>query len=1021
MRPLTLTMSAFGPYADQQVLDFRQLGQRNFFLIYGPTGAGKTSILDAICYALYGETSGAERGDIRKIRSDAAAPDSVTRVVLDFALGDARYRVERSPEQQQARKRGAGMTTMRPKATLWCRTGVDNDSAEGMVLATQESKVTAEVERLLGFRSEQFRQVVLLPQGQFRRLLLAGSNDREKILEVLFQTETYRRIELALKEAAKEIESTVQDLRQRQQLILEQAEVASGEDLDVHRLRLTDDLMARETHMATLRQQDVALHTAIEEARDTVRRLKECQEAAAALETLVARQDTVEAMQHRLDRARQAMPLCDVATGVQQREAELAEAEHHVAAVEQELTQIRQVAEQARVEFGTAQQCEPEREATRQSLVHLLAMRGHIEELGVAQRKLAAAQEEVVQWTATRDTASQRLIACQQCWEEFQRDTDTLRTVVAEIIVRQLVVEQSERNATQAQRLYELRQMYEQARTTYESVQHQLATVIDELAQARQRRDALQEAWRTGQAALLAQRLVPGMPCPVCGSHDHPAPMRTDTTPPNETALKKAETQAHELEKQYGTVQTDVVRYYAEVLQQEADILALEEQLGELQHTDPATLTSQVHEAQMQLAAAQAAQTRLETLDLQAAILQQEATQATAERERVAAALQEALVRQAQHEGLVRARAEQVPEDLCDLTALATAVAQTQGRLQALTQALEQARTRIEQAERELAGKVSTFHGAQGMAHSTRQRAAEAWELFTRRLYEAGFVDTADFQGARLDAPTIAQLESEIRGYYGNLQAARTRLQQAQEAAQDLTRPDLEAMEHHLHGVRTALEQCSRERGVLAERRERVIGWLTELHRTTSEIAQQETRYAIVGRIAAVAEGHNASRMTFQRFVLAALLDEVLIAASQRLRLMSRHRFDLQRANDPLDRRTAGGLDLVVHDAYTDTTRPVNTLSGGESFLASLSLALGLSDIVQAYAGGVTLQTLFIDEGFGSLDPEALDLALRALIDLQGGGRLVGIISHVPELKERIEARLEVIPARHGSMARLLL
>jgi exonuclease SbcC len=161
--------------------------------------------------------------------------------------------------------------------------------------------------------------------------------------------------------------------------------------------------------------------------------------------------------------------------------------------------------------------------------------------------------------------------------------------------------------------------------------------------------------------------------------------------------------------------------------------------------------------------------------------------------------------------------------------------------------------------------------------------------------------------------------------------------------------------------------------------------------------------------------------MTFQRFVLAALLDEVLIAASQRLRLMSRGRFDLQRAREHIDRRTAGGLDLVVYDAYTGTTRPVNTLSGGESFLASLSLALGLSDVVQAYSGGVTLQTLFVDEGFGSLDPEALDLAFRALVDLQGGGRLVGIISHVPELKERIEARLEVIPGRGGSMVRFLL
>jgi exonuclease SbcC len=1021
MRPLTLTVSAFGPYADEQVLDFRQLSQRNFFLICGPTGAGKTSILDAICYALYGETSGAERGDARKIRSDAAAPHITTRVVFDFALGDACYRVERSPEQQQARSRGTGTRTVRPKATLWCRTGLYDDGAEGTVLATQDSKVTAEVERLLGFRSEQFRQVVLLPQGQFRRLLLAGSKEREDILEVLFQTETYRRIELALKEAAKGIETAVQDLRKRHQLILGQAEVASVEELDTQRLQLTDDLAARETQMATLRQQETTVHAALEEARDTVRRLNECREAEAALETLVARQEAVEAMQYRLGRARQAVPLRDVEASVQQRQAELTQAERHVATAEQAVTETRRAAEQAGAVLDYEQQREPERDTARQHLDRLQAMRGQVEEFDAAQRALAAAQEEVAQRTAARDTVHQRLIACQQRLQEIQRDTDALREVVAETPVRRLAVEQAERAASQAQRLHELRQMCETAHVTYETAQQQLANVVNELAQARQRRDALQEAWRTGQAAILAQSLVPGMPCPVCGSHEHPTPTPAGPALPNETALKRAETKVRETEKQHETVQTDTAQHHAEVLKLEADITVLEEQLGDLRHTTPAALAARVHAAQTHLEEAQTAQARLEKLRRQVAELQQGAVQATAERESVEAALREALVQQGQQEGLVRARAEHIPEALRDLAALATAMTEAEEHLQALTQALERARAQTEQTQRDLAMQEATLQSAQEMLHSARQRAAEAQQTFTRRLHEAGFVDAADFQVACLDSSTLAQLEAEIQRYAGDLQAARTRLQRAQEAAQGLTLPDLEGMEHHLHEVQTALEQCSRERGGLAEQLDRATGWLADLQQTTREMAQQEARYAVVGRIAEVAEGQNAYRMTFQRFVLAALLDEVLIAASQRLRLMSRGRFDLQRAREHIDRRTAGGLDLVVYDAYTGTTRPVNTLSGGESFLASLSLALGLSDVVQAYSGGVTLQTLFVDEGFGSLDPEALDLAFRALVDLQGGGRLVGIISHVPELKERIEARLEVIPGRGGSMVRFLL
>jgi exonuclease SbcC len=1020
MRPLTLTLSAFGPYADEHVLDFRQLGQRQFFLIHGPTGAGKTSLLDAMCYALYGVTSGAER-DARKIRSDAAAPDVATRVVFDFALGDACYRVERSPEQQLARKRGTATSTVRSKATLWCRTGMDDEGAEGTVLATQERRVTAGIERLLGFKSEQFRQVVLLPQGQFRRLLLAGSQEREDIFEVLFHTETYHRIELALKEAAHEIETAVQDLRQRQRLLLEQAAVASGEELDTQCVQLTDDLAAREAQVVTLRQQETAMHAVLAEARETVHRLHECQEAEAALEALLERQEIVEAKQHQRERARQAVPLRDVEAFMQQRQAELAQTQEQRIAAEQAVTQMRQEVEQARAALDYEQQREAERGTARQHLDRLQVMRGQVEELAAAQQRLASAQEEMAQLTGAYDNVTQHLATYQQRIQEVQHDAEGLREVAAATPVRQLAVEQTKRAAAQAQRLHTDRQMCATARTTYVTAQQQLTQVVDELAQARQHRDALQEAWHTGQAAILAQRLTPGLPCPVCGSPAHPAPTRADTALPTETACKRAETKVRDLEQQYGRMHTEVAQHHADLLKLEGDIRALEEQLEALRDAAPTALAAQVQTAQLAFEEAQTAQARLEELQHQLATLQQDVTQATAERAPMEATLREALLQQGQYEGQVRALAEHIPLPLRDLATLTTAMTVAEEHLQDLTQALEQARAKSEQVQRDLAMHEATLQGAQTMVHSTGQRAAEAQQIFTSRLHNAGFVDAADFRMAYLDPETLAQLDAEIQGYDGDLQAARLRLQRAQEAAQDLAVPDLEAIESHLQEVRATLEQCSREHGALMERLDRVTGWCAELQRTTSQMAQQEARYAVVGRLAEVADGHNTSRMTFQRFVLAALLDDVLIAASQRLRLMSRDRFDLQRIREHIDRRMAGGLDLMVYDAYTGTTRPVNTLSGGESFLASLSLALGLSDVVQAYAGGITLQTLFVDEGFGSLDPEALDLAFRALIDLQSGGRLVGIISHVPELQERSAARLEVVPGRGGSTVRFLL
>jgi len=229
VRPIRLTAQAFGPYADEQVFDFTELGERSFFLICGPTGSGKTSLLDALCFALFGDTSGAERSG-KQMRSDYADPATPTEVTLDFSVGPERYRVQRSPEQERPKKRGAGTTAQPAGATLWRRTDVTTATGEGSVLASRWGDVTGEVERLLGFRSDQFRQVVMLPQGQFRRVLTASSDDREKILERLFKTEIYRRIEEALKTEARRIKAEHEQARQRGDVILEQAGARSLDD-----------------------------------------------------------------------------------------------------------------------------------------------------------------------------------------------------------------------------------------------------------------------------------------------------------------------------------------------------------------------------------------------------------------------------------------------------------------------------------------------------------------------------------------------------------------------------------------------------------------------------------------------------------------------------------------------------------------------------------------------------------------------------------------------------------------------
>jgi exonuclease SbcC len=264
------------------------------------------------------------------------------------------------------------------------------------------------------------------------------------------------------------------------------------------------------------------------------------------------------------------------------------------------------------------------------------------------------------------------------------------------------------------------------------------------------------------------------------------------------------------------------------------------------------------------------------------------------------------------------------------------------------------------------------------------------------------------------------RLEQEIRAFQDAQLAAKARFDHVADAARGKVRPDLAALETDATNAQAEVNGLLEERARAGEQSRQIDNSVGELKFLQGEQAQMEAQLAIVGRVAEVANGKNIYGITLQRYVLAALLEDVLAAASHRLRLMSRGRFDLQRATERVDLRAAGGLDLLVYDAYTGTTRPVQTLSGGESFLASLSLAMGLADVVQSYAGGIRLETIFIDEGFDSLDPETLELAFQALGELLKSGRLVGLISHVAELTELVPARLEITKGKHGSHARLV-
>lgn len=867
MRPLRLELTAFGPYAEPQVIDFGVLGERRLFLVHGPTGAGKTTLLDAICFALYGDTTGMDR-DGRGFRSQFAGPKLETTVTLDFQLGPRVYRVTRQPEQERAKRVGQGTTVSPPAATLWDRTDIEGPAEEGRVLATRFGNVTAAVVDLLGFRSEQFRQVIVLPQGRFRDVLLAGSKEREDILRQLFDTGFYERIEEALKERSREMRVAAEQLRAERTALLRTEDLDDEAALEARLQALAADKRGVDPMLKSLQQQSSAAAEALERARGERARFDKAARAERAFAELQARSVEVEADRQHLQAARRAAGLADLAA--------------------QLVTLRRSAADSGRL------------------LEDLRARRSGASER--LERAATAARAEQAR-AQERDALGQRA-------------TELARLLpLAQELAQLLERESSEAAAEQA-------------------AAEGADAAVQAAAAARAHAGALRAARESGSAALLAAELRPGEPCPVCGSTEHPRPAVGGGEIPTGKALAAAD-----------------------------EAIAAAE----------ATLEEHRQASQRAAAALADLRARIDTLRRQ-----------------------------------VDGTVEPSPARLRELPRLADEAAR---RAAALQEALDRA-VAEEQSARDESARLEAAHEAamaqDGAARKALQAAEEEWSL---RLDKAGFGSETEWRSAALDEEQIERLQIHIDDFRQRLAVAEGMAADCRAEVAGREPPDLDAAQAAATAAAEEYGRAATQSGQLASRIDTLERLRARLQEIAAEYAAMEQRFGVFGSIARVAAGDNLHRISLHRFVLASRLDDVLAAASRRLHAMTRGRYLLRRNTETADRRAAGGLELLVEDAYTASSRPVATLSGGESFQAALALALGLSEVVQAYSGGISLDTIFIDEGFGSLDPEALDLAIDTLMDLQQSGRLVGVISHVPELRERIDVRLEVVAGAAGSRA----
>jgi len=1010
VKPLRLQMSAFGPYGGTETIEFERLEGHKLFLICGPTGAGKTSILDAMTYALYGESSSLGR-DAGHFRSHHAEPTAPTEVELDFAVGKIKYRVWRRAGWQRPKKRGPGVTDERPVAELrrW-----KDDKLE--TVADKLGDVLREVHQLMGMSASEFRQIILLPQGEFRRLLAAKPSDRETILQTLFRTSLYGRIAEVLKKAAKKAKKELEAFSKRRQGVLEGANTDSEETIEATIAAERDTIERSEQEVGTRERAAADARNALEAGRQAQGKLDEHRAATTALDQLLGRADQIEARAATLARARDAGTVAPVVSRCQELERGLAEAEEELRVATRELDEWRTRETEATNARRAAEEKEPERTAL-EARVH------ELETLEPARDRLQELHAELDKARAASALAASELDDLKVRLEVYQSKHRTTEADHKDAHQRGIDADrlQHERNqlhgsVERAQQHGQYRSQMDEQSAALAEARGRVAATRAQLDETRDHAKTLESDWLTGQAAVLARGLSPSEPCPVCGSTEHPAPAPDHADVPDDARLETARAASTQAEEELQRHQAAESKLHGEVEATRGRVDTLAAELGE--DIDAEGWRARLAETKTALDAAESARAEADRLAA-------ELTQLGADIQTHHSAVEHAGTRHTDAETMhaaagvrVQESEARVPEHLRTGEALEREHDQVQARAKQLTQELDQARERAEAAAKKHAAAVASSERAERRVRRDREVTDEARARVDEALVGSGFTDRTAWRAATLTPEQINALQAEVREFGEHVAAAKDRLTRAQAESSELEAPDIPNLETVATDANNALAAAHKEHAAAATRLAQLQHAHDTLRSLAEETREQEIRWQLVAELAHVAAGKNPRKLSFQRYVLAGLFDDVLFAASEQLKVMSRGRYLLRQDDSFKKGGQQGGLNLVVDDAYTGTDRPVSTLSGGEGFLAALSLALGLSDVVQSYSGGTFLDALFIDEGFGSLDPEALDLAIRALTDLQAGGRLVGIISHVPELRERVPARLEVEPGPGGSSTR---
>lgn len=908
MRPIKLTISAFGPYADLTVLDLDKLGENGLYLITGTTGAGKTSIFDAITYALYGEPSGSVRDD-SMLRSKYANASTDTFVELTFIYNGKTYTVRRNPEYERPKTRGEGMTKQLAKAEL--------HYPDGRIVDKSKKEVTKAVSEIMGIDRDQFLQIAMIAQGDFLKLLLAKTEDRKAIFRQIFKTQKFEKIQYKLKEEARQLYGQFEDARKN--LLT----YAKGIDCNLENPRYSVAELAKNGVLSTEQTIDLLNQLIFEDMKEQDQLDVDSQKLSKELATVNSNIGKAEEYaknvkafeQKQLELPERAGAFADAKKALDEEKArqnERDQLDKDIAALDAELSQ-----------YDTVDTLEKDIKTLTTSIL------------------TADTKQKETQATLDEKNA------------EIKDGREKIKVLFdAEAKKEKLEGEKSKLNEQKAklEDLQEALEAYNTLCADFKSKQEEYVALADTAQEALDNYNSKNKAFLDEQAGILARNLEEGAPCPVCGSTRHPSLAIMSENAPTESELKKSKKAYEDAQKKAEKKSGECSNLKGQVDASEAN---LKKQIIELiGFCEIATASVQIDK--------KLSDVRNALLSIIDQILKESGR--IQEREKLEKALP-----------TLEKDIETLSEDLKQYSDTYTADTATKKEKEAQLEALRK--------ELQFTSKTEANEKLQAL-NAKKKELKKAFDDATTAFNDAD------------------KALSELKGELSALE----------EVVKQVCKIDLDAEKQKRDDLNTKAEAYKKISDELVSRLNTNERCLESISKTAEDAKSFETHYKWVNTLAETANGglSGKEKIMLETYIQMNYFDRILVRANRRLQKMTNGQYDLIRRQDTTDLKSQAGLDLDVIDHYNGTTRAVNTLSGGESFKASLALALGLSDEIQSSAGGVRLDTMFVDEGFGSLDDDSLRLATATLQELTDGNRLVGIISHVGELKAKIDKQIVV-------------